>query len=51
MASNSKDTKLRLIETATDLIWRDSYGSVSVDGICKQAKVNKAVSITIFLLR
>lgn len=38
MASN---TKQKLIETATDLIWQSSYGSVSVDDICKAAGVRK----------
>ncbi len=36
-----KNSKDRLIETATELIWRSSYGSVSVDGICKTANVKK----------
>lgn len=35
------NTKTKLIETATDLIWRDSYGSVSVDDICAQTGVKK----------
>lgn len=39
MASNN--TKERLIETAIDLIWVSSYGSVSVDDICKAADVKK----------
>ncbi len=39
MASNN--TKERLIETAIDLIWMSSYGSVSVDDICKAADVKK----------
>lgn len=34
-------TKDRLIDTATDLIWKSSYGAVSVDEICKQADVRK----------
>lgn len=37
----SKSTKDRLIETAVELIWRNSYGSVSVDEICKTADVKK----------
>lgn len=36
-----KNTKERLIETSTDLIWKSSYGSVSVDDICKTAGVQK----------
>lgn len=39
--SISKNTRERLIETSTDLIWKSSYGSVSVDGICKAAGVQK----------
>lgn len=35
------DTKERLVETAIDLIWKSSYGSVSVDEICKAADVRK----------
>lgn len=41
MTNMSKNTKERLISTAMDLIWKSSYGSVSVDGICKVAGVNK----------
>lgn len=36
-----KGTKERLVETAMELIWQNSYGSVSVDDICRTAKVNK----------
>lgn len=36
-----KGTKDRLIETAVELIWQNSYGSVSVDEICKTADVKK----------
>jgi len=35
------DTKQTLIDTALDLIWKNSYGSVSVDDICKAAGVKK----------
>jgi TetR/AcrR family transcriptional regulator, transcriptional repressor for nem operon len=35
------DSKLRLLETAHELIWRQSYGSVGVDQICEQARVKK----------
>lgn len=35
------DTKQKLIDTATDLIWRQSYNAVSVDEICKAAGVKK----------
>ena len=35
------NTKERLVTTAMDLIWKSSYGSVSVDGICKAADVKK----------
>lgn len=34
-------TRQKLIDTATDLIWTASYGSVSVDDICKAANVKK----------
>ena len=35
------DTKTRLLQTALELIWENSYGSVSVDDICSRAGVNK----------
>lgn len=35
------DTKQKLIETAFRLIWTHSYGSISVDDICKAADVRK----------
>lgn len=35
-------TRERLVETATALIWSASYGSVSVDDICRTANVKKA---------
>ncbi len=35
------DTKQKLINTALELIWKSSYGSVSVDDICKAADVKK----------
>lgn len=41
MVVEPQNTKERLITTAMDLIWESSYGSVSVDGICKAAGVNK----------
>lgn len=34
-------TRQNLIEAASELIWRSSYGSVSVDDICKKANVKK----------
>lgn len=37
----SKTTKDKLIDAAMELIWRNSYGSVSVDEICKAADVKK----------
>lgn len=36
--SNARE---RLLEVTFDLIWQQSYGSVSVDNICKRAKVKK----------
>lgn len=41
MGRSPTNTKLRLLETAHELIWRNSYGSVSVDGICEKANVKK----------
>jgi TetR/AcrR family transcriptional regulator, transcriptional repressor for nem operon len=35
------DSKLRLLQTAHQLIWRQSYGSVGVDQICEQSQVKK----------
>jgi TetR/AcrR family transcriptional repressor of nem operon len=35
------DTREKLLEAAIDLIWAQSYGSVSVDQICDQAGVRK----------
>jgi TetR/AcrR family transcriptional repressor of nem operon len=35
------DSKLRLLQTAHQLIWRQSYGSVGVDQICEQSGVKK----------
>jgi len=37
----SSDARERLIEAVTDLIWRESYGAVSVDAICERADVRK----------
>lgn len=41
MTKTVKKTKERLVETAMELIWESSYGSVSVDDICKKAAINK----------
>jgi TetR/AcrR family transcriptional repressor of nem operon len=35
------DAKEKLLQVAFDLIWNQSYGSVSVDHICERARVNK----------
>jgi TetR/AcrR family transcriptional regulator, transcriptional repressor for nem operon len=35
------DTKQKLLRTAIELIWENSYGSISVDDICERAGVNK----------
>lgn len=40
-AQEKPATRHKLIETAIELIWRHSYGSVSVDDICRHAGVNK----------
>ena len=37
MGRPGHDTKQTLIDTALELIWKSSYGSVSVDDICKAA--------------
>jgi TetR/AcrR family transcriptional repressor of nem operon len=34
-------SKTKLLETAIDMIWASSYGSVSVEDICAKADVNK----------
>lgn len=39
--STQKNTRERLVGTAIDLIWKSSYGAVSVDDICKTANVKK----------
>jgi TetR/AcrR family transcriptional repressor of nem operon len=35
------ESKRKLLETAMQMIWESSYGSVSVDDICTKAGVNK----------
>ena len=35
------NTKQRLLDTAIQLIWEQSYGSVSVDHICERARAQK----------
>jgi TetR/AcrR family transcriptional repressor of nem operon len=35
------DTREKLLRVAFDLLWDQSYGSVSVDDICQRAEVNK----------
>ncbi len=37
----TSDAKEKLLDVAFELIWDQSYGSVSVDQICERAKVNK----------
>ncbi|MAR56836.1 MAG: TetR family transcriptional regulator [Rickettsiales bacterium] len=39
--ARTSDTKQKLIDAASDLIWRNSYNAVSVEEICTQAGVNK----------
>lgn len=41
MTAAKRDTKTALLQTALDLIWTQSYGSVSVDDICHKAKAKK----------
>jgi TetR/AcrR family transcriptional repressor of nem operon len=37
----TSETKEKLLQVGFDLIWDNSYGSVSVDDICKRAGINK----------
>jgi TetR/AcrR family transcriptional regulator, transcriptional repressor for nem operon len=37
----TSNSKQKLLQVAFDLIWEQSYGSVSVDDICERAKVRK----------
>lgn len=37
----TSDAKERLMAAALDLIWEESYGSVTIDDICKRADVRK----------
>lgn len=39
--ARTPDTREKLLQTALDLIWANSYGSVSVDHICETAGVKK----------
>lgn len=39
--AKTTDTREKLLQVAFDLIWNQSYGSVSVDHICERAHVNK----------
>ncbi|MBL1321852.1 MAG: TetR/AcrR family transcriptional regulator [Methylophaga sp.] len=41
MGRSPTNTKAKLLETANELIWKSSYGSVSVAEICKCSGVNK----------
>lgn len=41
MEQKKKNTREKLVETAIDMIWRNSYGATSVDNICKAADVKK----------
>jgi TetR/AcrR family transcriptional regulator, transcriptional repressor for nem operon len=41
MPRPDKGTRQKLLDTARDLLWTSSYGSVSVDDICKKAGVKK----------
>jgi len=41
MGRSPTNSKQKLLETANDLIWQSSYGSVSVDDICTTAAVKK----------
>lgn len=41
MGRPASDTRQKLIDTALELMWTNSYGTVSVDDICKAADVKK----------
>jgi len=41
LMKNVPDTREKLLLVAFDLLWDSSYGSVSVDDICRRAEVNK----------
>lgn len=41
MGRSPTNTKEKLLQTAYDLIWKSSYGSVSVDDICNASGVKK----------
>ncbi len=41
MGRSPTNTKIKLLQTANELIWKSSYGSVSVEDICIAAGVNK----------
>ena len=41
MAKEATNTRDKLIQTASELIWSESYNAVSVDEICKKAGVKK----------
>mgnify|MGYP000013949227 CR=1 FL=1 len=41
MGRSPTNSKQKLLDTANDLIWQSSYGSVSVDDICTAADVKK----------
>lgn len=41
MTSETLNSKQKLIITATELIWKESYNAVSVDEICQKAGVQK----------
>lgn len=40
-ATAAADTKQKLIDTALELLWKNSYGRVSVDDICKASELKK----------
>ena len=37
----TSDANERLMNAALDLIWEESYGTVTIDDICKRAEVKK----------
>ncbi len=39
--ARTSDSRQRLVQATIELVWRHSYGAVSVDALCEKADVNK----------
>ena len=48
-AEGKKDTRERLLEAATELLWERSYTATGVDQLCARAKANKGSFYHFFL--